>query len=396
MASTVRCKLESVKSGGISSNTTGRYFSLPRRRPMRGGQDAAVVEAHRLAERWRALARASAAARPSRRRFLEQAGLVEQFVALQHLLLVPASPSPQRRSRGARARARQGPARPRRRRHRGRRPGREGRPDRCVEDGRPAAAPILPRENTRTSARNRAPAGSVPRLRAHARQGEIADGDDVGAFVARRRVPAAVAEGVELLDIAERKAGLLGHEVAQADFQRAVEQRVEAARGRPARSSPCVRAARMRGVFASTATTAAARPISMGASGCARAIGASVDLQVERRALERIGAAPDGSDGVHHAPVAAEDVVGHGRRAARLGVAEGEASRSASASATSSRSGRSEQSVMKAAAVERLMPAQQWMSSGRGWSQARGEGQQPLDMRPRPAGYARPAYRRCR
>ena len=42
-------------------------------------------------------------------------------------------------------------------------------------------------------------------------------------------VPAAIAEGVELLDIADRRAGLLRHPGAQADFEGAVVDGVERA-----------------------------------------------------------------------------------------------------------------------------------------------------------------------
>ncbi len=50
-ASTVFCSSESVNVCPISSNTTGRYLILPRRRADRGGQDAPVIEVHRLAKR---------------------------------------------------------------------------------------------------------------------------------------------------------------------------------------------------------------------------------------------------------------------------------------------------------------------------------------------------------
>jgi hypothetical protein len=49
--------------------------------------------------------------------------------------------------------------------------------------------------------------------------------------IARLRVAAAVAKSIELLHIADRERGLLGHEGAQPDLEGAVLERVE----RPAR-----------------------------------------------------------------------------------------------------------------------------------------------------------------
>src|SRR5262249_8840021 len=60
----------------------------------------------------------------------------------------------------------------------------------------------------------------------HAREREIADRDDVCAGIARPRVAAAIAEGVELLHVADRKAGLGLDPGAQPDFAGAMRQRV--------------------------------------------------------------------------------------------------------------------------------------------------------------------------
>ncbi len=103
----------------------------------------------------------------------------------------------------------------------------EQRQDDFVEDVRPLLAPVLPREEAiprLEAGTGRAQGGEVLR---HAREREIADRDHVGAGVARPRVPAAVAEGVELLDIADRKAGLRLDPGAQPDFEGAVCERVE-------------------------------------------------------------------------------------------------------------------------------------------------------------------------
>src|SRR5262249_31904434 len=55
----------------------------------------------------------------------------------------------------------------------------------------------------------------------------IADRDDVGVGIARPRVAAAIAEGVELLDVADGKAGLGLDPGPQPDFEGAMRQRVE-------------------------------------------------------------------------------------------------------------------------------------------------------------------------
>jgi len=51
------------------------------------------------------------------------------------------------------------------------------------------------------------------------------------AGIAVTRVAAAITKGIKLFDIAELQAGLLGNPGAQADFQRAVGQRVEGTGG---------------------------------------------------------------------------------------------------------------------------------------------------------------------
>ena len=83
--------------------------------------------------------------------------------------------------------------------------------------------------------------------------------------VAGAGVASAIAESVELLDIAEGRAGLLGDEGAQPDLEGAVEQGIKfagrqsgAARWRPARS------VRISGSSSRAATIAAVRPIASG------------------------------------------------------------------------------------------------------------------------------------
>ena len=88
------------------------------------------------------------------------------------------------------------------------------------------------------------------------------------AGVAGARMAAAVAEGVELLDIADGEPGLRLDPGAQADLEGAVRQRIErterqAGAGVALAPSP---ATRMAGSSPSTATIAAVSPISIGVS----------------------------------------------------------------------------------------------------------------------------------
>src|SRR5262249_2913986 len=110
------------------------------------------------------------------------------------------------------------------------RPGVERRQDGVIEDGGPVRAPVLPREEAgpprEAGAAGRKGCGAV----GHAREGEVADRDGVRAAIAVLGVTAAVAERVELLDIADREAGLLLDPAAQADLEGVVCQRIERTR----------------------------------------------------------------------------------------------------------------------------------------------------------------------
>ena len=94
---------------------------------------------------------------------------------------------------------------------------------------RPALAPVLPRKEA--VPRLEAGAGCAQRggVVGHAGEREIADRDHVRAGVVRPRMAAAVAERVELLDIADGERGLRRHPGAQADLEGAVRQRIERA-----------------------------------------------------------------------------------------------------------------------------------------------------------------------
>ena len=62
-----------------------------------------------------------------------------------------------------------------------------------------------------------------------AHQSEVGDRQHARTVVVAAEVAIAVAEGVELLDVAELEPGLLAHPAAQAELERAVAFGVEAA-----------------------------------------------------------------------------------------------------------------------------------------------------------------------
>src|SRR5215470_10875757 len=199
-------------------------------------------------------------------RFLDQAGLVDELVAVEHLLLVPRAAAERETQAHALA-----PAQRTRRRGLGRaaRPILEQRQDDLVEDVRPLFPPIFPREEAIPwfeAGAGRTQGGEILR---HAREREIADRDDVGAGIARPRVAAAIAEGVELLDVADRKAGL-GLTQARSPISKVrCASGSNGPNGSPARVSPLAAspATRMAGSSPSIVTIAAVSPISIGVSG---------------------------------------------------------------------------------------------------------------------------------
>ena len=154
IASTVRCSSVSVNSAGISSNTTGRYFSLARSRAI------AVARMRRWSKRIGSPSagsvprceRGRAAVAP---RLLDQPGFVEQLVAVEHLLLVPRRAAD---AEGRAAAARAGRARGRARHAVGAVHSSSSGDDRVEDRGR-ALAPVLPREE------------AVPRLEVGAGRG---------------------------------------------------------------------------------------------------------------------------------------------------------------------------------------------------------------------------------
>src|SRR6185295_2048811 len=136
-------------------------------------------------------------------RLFDQLRLVEQLVALEHALAVP---DDARQAEGdVRSFAPFGPGREIGRR---RDPALDAGDDRPVDDLRPAAPPVLPGEEGVDVVPARL-AGAVRRLLSH--QGEVADRDGAASGARFLRVAQAIAEGVELLDVAELEAGLLAH-----------------------------------------------------------------------------------------------------------------------------------------------------------------------------------------
>ncbi len=174
--------------------------------------------------------------------FLDQARLVEQFIAVEDVFLVETAAvlakqkphallagkaAPTRRALGVLALLHEGA---------------QARHDRRIDQRRLALPPVLPRKEAvpfaKAGARRR---GEVVAVDAGER--EIADRDLVRVPGICARMATAVAERVELLDIADGDAGLFGDPGAEADFKSAVidgiegtgRQRRAAAPRRPAR-----------------------------------------------------------------------------------------------------------------------------------------------------------------
>ena len=198
----------------------------------------------------------------------------------------------------------------------------------------------------------------------HARQREIADRDHVRAGVARPRVAAAVAEGVELLDVADVDRGLRRHPGAQADLEGAVRQRIERAERQAGARSRLLRIGRRPGCAARRPPPRRSRRSARSRSASAvRARRPSADHDHSRSSrngspFER-GAA--GAERLDRARSCGRCGRGCGRRwRDQHDVGRGGRRRRRGSPARSSPrrgSGLSAQAVMKAPAVERLMPA---------------------------------------
>ena len=152
----------------------------------------------------------------------DQARLIEQFIALQHPLLVPAVIGRQGEQGAGAGQAMLVAICP---------------GVQAFRDSRiVTAAPVFPGKELEHGV----PAGVMGlAFRGVGRQGQIADGDlSVTARAGRRagRGAARVAEGVELFDKAEPKPGLGGYEVPQGAFEGAVTHGIERSEGQGART----------------------------------------------------------------------------------------------------------------------------------------------------------------
>jgi hypothetical protein len=222
-----------------------------------------------------------------------------------------------------------------------------------VEDGRALLAPVFPWEKTIPWLEARA--AGLQRGRAlDARECQIADRRPC----ARRRragMAAAVAERVELLDVADAQPGLLLDPGAQADLEGAMRQRVERAEREVRRAPPTfVARTRIAGSPASTPTIAAVSPISIGV----REVSA---IAIQDRAgtarWRKPPCRPDRLDRQDHAAVAPEHAVGERNDAPVRRLPSARRSQRARDRSFRRGPGLSAQAVTKAPAVERLMPA---------------------------------------
>ena len=159
--------------------------------------------------------------------FLDQPRLIEQFVTVEHILLVETvavlpeqQPHPFASAEAA----------PMDRTATERDKGAQARHDGRIDQRRPALAPVLPGEKAIPFAKAGARRGRGFGV-AEPGEGEIADRNHMGIAAAGAAVAAAVAEGVKLLDIADRRAGLFGDPGAQANFEGSMVDRIEWARG---------------------------------------------------------------------------------------------------------------------------------------------------------------------
>src|SRR5215831_2168485 len=328
----------------------------------RGRENAPMVEPHRRAER-RQLAALERGLAAVAARLLDEARLVQELVAVEHLLLVPwaaarrealAQPlAPAERARGIVARL-------------ALRPGVERRQDRAVEDLGPPGAPVLPREEA--VPRREAGAGRAQRFRAVGTAGErqVADRDHVRPAVAALGVPAAIAERVELLDIADREPGLLPDPAAQPDLEGVMRERIERA-GRQAGEPRAVARCERHGLVAVDRDDRGSEPdLDRGRRGVDHAVSGRRNGTPSSARVPR----PIASTAVTMRPLR-RSIASANLTMRMLGVAVGEARRIAQAIARSSRSGSSAQTETNAAAVDRLIPAKQCTTSGAARSQPR-------------------------
>src|SRR5579871_3980965 len=204
-ASTVRCNCSSVKAGGISSNTTGRYFDLAPQAADCGGQDAPVVGGHRR-PRCRQVRRRRPAplVAPS---LGDEPRLIQKLVALEHQLLIPRGGEGQPETLAAQlsfaiTRCALGPAR---------------KPFfKRTQRRRLAAAPNLPQEMAIPALPQRIKRAAGARL---AHQSQIGHGQRPCRTVVAGFDAVAVAKSVKLFDVTELLACLALDPGAQSDLE---------------------------------------------------------------------------------------------------------------------------------------------------------------------------------
>jgi len=99
---------------------------------------------------------------------------------------------------------------------------------------------------------------------AESRQRKIANRDDMGVAISGAGVAPAIAESVELFDVAEGRASLLRDEGPERDLESAMKQGIKFAGGQPTGEPGASGTVRMSGSSSRAATIAAVRPIASG------------------------------------------------------------------------------------------------------------------------------------
>src|SRR5882724_2143445 len=204
--------------------TVFQFGAQPRNR---GRQYSPVVETHRYAKRGNGSARQCRGASVASR-FLDQSRFVKQLITVEHALLVPM------RALGAEIQpdAILAAERPRRVGLLGLlSPVRQFGKDIALDHAGRRFPPVFPWEVAIPGLKSRA--RRPLRVVGRTRKREIADRGDMGIGVAGQRVPAAIAERIELLDVTQPQSRLFFHPGAQADLEGAVRNRVEWAERKP-------------------------------------------------------------------------------------------------------------------------------------------------------------------
>ena len=223
-----RCQRESLRHQFEDDRPV---FHLGAQAAHGGDKDAPVVILHRLAKGTDFADQRARA--PVAAGFLDKAGLVEKLESIQRILVIETAVVAKQHAHpfGARQAVDIEPV------GIACSPFSQGGQKSILDHLRFAGTPVFPREEGIPG-----PEGGAGRelVGAAARQGKIADGNDMRVEVTRLGMPASVAECVELLHIAEWCTGLLRHPGAQPDLEGTMCQGIEGAGGqggfRPRRS----------------------------------------------------------------------------------------------------------------------------------------------------------------